>query len=98
MQPGTLRWRPSIWPIAPLIFCILGSAAAWLLLFSAIPPSDQDFPLGDDWAFARSFFRLAGRGHVLDYANWASMPQFGQWAWAWPFCQLLGYSHVTLRI
>jgi hypothetical protein len=56
-------------------------AALWGILFIAIPPWDQEFPLNDDWAFARGAFDFA-RGDGFHYLQWASMPQLGQWLWA----------------
>jgi hypothetical protein len=76
---------------------LAASAVAWAVLFVAIPPAAQDFPLNDDWAFARGALRLA-RGEGIHYGGWASMPQLGQWLWACPFVWLFGASHVTLRL
>jgi hypothetical protein len=76
---------------------LVASALAWLLLFLALPPSLQNFPLNDDWAFAQGAFRFA-RGEGIDYSGWASMPQLGQWLWACPFLWLLGFSFSSLRI
>jgi hypothetical protein len=70
--------------------------ALWVLLFVVIPPGEQDFPLNDDWAFARGVFTFA-RGDGFNYSHWASMPQLGQWLWAWPFIQIFGASHAALR-
>src|SRR5919202_557944 len=81
----------------PLACVLLASAACWVVLFAAVPPAAQDFPLDDDWAFSRGAFEfLNGRG--VRYLNWASMPQLGQWLWAAPFVWLLGESHVALRL
>jgi hypothetical protein len=71
------------------------SAAVWAILFTSVPA--QNFPLNDDWAFARSAFRFS-RGEGIDYGGWASMPQLGQWLWACPFLWLMGDSHVALRL
>jgi hypothetical protein len=83
--------------IPPVWVVIAASGLAWCLLLSALPPARQDFPLNDDWAFARGAFRFA-RGEGIDYDGWASMPQLGQWLWACPFVWLFGESHVVLRI
>jgi hypothetical protein len=81
---------------APLALVLLASVAAWLLLFAAVPPAKQDFPLDDDWAFARGAIDFAnGRG--VNYYGWAAMPQFGQWLWSWPFVRLFGPSFAVLR-
>src|SRR5262245_31902280 len=93
---GSIRqwWREDGRPLA---LVLLVSVASWLLLFAVIPPGTQDFPLDDDWAFARSAVDFAnGRG--VHYYGWASMPQFGQWLWSWPFVRLFGPSFAVLRI
>jgi hypothetical protein len=82
------------WPVALLI---AGLIMPWLVIFVALPPALQNFPINDDWAFAKAFRGwLEGRG--LNYQGWASMPLWGQFAWAWPWTCALGLSHVTLRI
>lgn len=69
--------------IAPAVVIAI-SAAAWAFLFRVIPPDRQNFPLADDWAYARGFLMFA-RGEGLHYLNWAPMPQLAQWLWALPF-------------
>jgi hypothetical protein len=81
----------------PLAMTLLGSAAAWLIVFVAVPPAEQNFPLNDDWAFARGAMLFA-QGQGIYYSHWATMPQLGQWVWAFPFLQVLGESHVALRV
>jgi hypothetical protein len=76
---------------------LAASAAAWGVLFAAVPPGAQDFPLSDDWAFARGAFLFA-RGEGVHYSGWASMPQLGQWLWSLPFVGALGESFVALRL
>jgi len=75
---------------------LAGSALSWGILFVLFPPSAQDFPLADDWAFSHGAFRFASEGRI-DYANWAAMPLLGQWLWAWPFIRIFGAGHATLR-
>jgi 4-amino-4-deoxy-L-arabinose transferase-like glycosyltransferase len=70
---------------------------AWIVLFIALPPGQQNFPLNDDWAFARGAFHFA-RGEGILYGGWASMPQLGQWAWACPFIWSFGESFFALRL
>src|SRR5437588_7237564 len=76
---------------------LLASLAAWAVLWVALPPAEQNFPLGDDWAFSHGMFEFV-KGNGIHYFQWASMPQLGQWLWATPFVWLLGASHVALRI
>ena len=81
---------PGLWPG-------LVSALAWGVIFISIPPAAQNFPLGDDWAFARGAIWFA-QGQGIHYSNWASMPQLGQWLWSWPFLQVIPWQHVALRL
>jgi hypothetical protein len=81
----------------PLLLVLCGSALMWGALFTVILPSDQDFPLVDDWAYARGVFAFA-QGQGIHYPKWASMPQLGQWLWACPFLWVFGINHVALRL
>ena len=83
--------------ISPVILPIAGSALLWAVVFFSIPASEQEFPLNDDWAFARGALLFA-RGEGIHYSGWASMPQLGQWLWALPFVAVFGPSHVALRL
>jgi hypothetical protein len=83
--------------LSPVVLALLVSALAWGVLFVCFPPNQQDFPLNDDWAFARGALMFA-RGEGIHYSNWASMPQLGQWLWACPFLWLLGPSFFALRL
>jgi hypothetical protein len=72
-------------------------AAAWCAVLSAFHLADLDFAVWDDWAFAKGALAfIAGEG--IHYQGAASMPQLGQWLWAWPFVKTLGPSFVTLRL
>jgi hypothetical protein len=91
-----MRVSPFLWPL-------LLSVLLWGILLTLLPPGAQDFPLNDDWAFARSTFLLA-HGDGIHYTRWASMPQLGQWLWAiavmraLDFFRFFGESHVALRV
>jgi 4-amino-4-deoxy-L-arabinose transferase-like glycosyltransferase len=99
MGTRTLARRPPAiaLTVPPLAVPLVASAVAWCLLFAAVPPGRQDFPLNDDWAFARGAFQFA-QGQGIDYGGWASMPQLGQWLWASPFVWSFGESHAALRL
>jgi hypothetical protein len=72
--------------------------AGWAALIYVFPPSRQDFPLGDDFAFSESAIRLT-RGEGIHYGEHASMPLLGQWLWAAPFLWLgSGCPHFALRM
>ena len=75
---------------------LLALAALWGGLFALFPPARQNFPLNDDWAYARGVFALV-RGDGLHYFGQPSTPLLGQWLWALPFVWLLGTSHAALR-
>ncbi len=89
--------RAAVFRFAPLSLVLGASLTAWCILCLAVPPSQQNFPLIDDWAFSRGVLLFAS-GQGIHYGNWASMPQLGQWLWAYPFLRLLGPSFFSLRI
>ncbi len=93
LPPEAPPHRPVLLRLLPLAV----SALAWAVLCCAFPPADQEFPLNDDWAFARGALAFY-RGEGIHYFDWASMPQLGQWLWAWPFVLVLGASNFALRV
>lgn len=93
-DPGNARPHHRI---PPWSWPILASAVAWAVLTVAIPPGRQDFPIGDDWAFAHGAIWFA-QGQGIHYSRWASMPQLGQWFFSLPFIMVMGPSHFALRI
>lgn len=78
----------------PLGLCVGVSGVLWGLLL--VVPGGLNFPVIDDWAFARGAFLFAG-GKGVHYFEWASMPQLGQWLWATPFVWVLGERFAALR-
>jgi hypothetical protein len=80
-----------------LAVVLLGSAGCWLGLLILVPPVRQEFPLADDWAFAKGAFLFA-QGQGCHYFRWAAMPQLGQWLWAVPFIEVMGPRHLALRL
>jgi hypothetical protein len=83
--------------VPPVIWPLLLSAVAWAVILADIPPQRQDFPLHDDWAFARGAFAFF-HGQGIHYSQWAAMPQLGQWLWSLPFLAVLGETHFSLRL
>src|SRR5689334_21989508 len=82
--------------LLPLAFFLGVAVSPWVLIGTAIPYHEQDFPLLDDFAYTRgacSFFH----DHELDYQHWASMPLLGQWLWSAPFLAVLGDSYLATR-
>ncbi len=94
---GEVAPARSHWPVVMAVGLIAGLGILWAILFFVVPFGEQNFPLNDDWAFARGAFTFA-RGEGLNYSHWSSMPQLGQWLWAWPFIEVLGESHAALRL
>src|SRR4051794_6926577 len=82
--------------LLPLAFVLTVVVSPWVVIGTAIPFHEQNFPLIDDWAFTRgaySFFH----NHELDYQYWASVPLLGQWLWSVPFLAVLGDSFQAAR-
>ncbi|HTU18135.1 MAG TPA: glycosyltransferase family 39 protein [Gemmataceae bacterium] len=94
---SVIQRRTLAYSVSPLLGVLAGSAFAWIVLSIVFSPVQQNFPLNDDWAFARGAFLFA-RGEGIHYSNWASMPQLGQWVWACPLLWLLGDSFFALRV
>jgi 4-amino-4-deoxy-L-arabinose transferase-like glycosyltransferase len=55
-----------------------------------------NFPLNDDWAFARSVWWLLEDG-MLKLDDWPDMSLIGQVLWGGLFCKIFGLSHFVLR-
>jgi hypothetical protein len=83
--------------LRPLLATLAAVAASWAVLFVAIPPRLQNFPMMDDWSFAHLAFRLA-RGGGIRYDGWPSMPVLGQCLWAVPFVWAFGESYLAMRM
>src|SRR5712671_6036943 len=80
-------------PCAGMDLLIL--AALWLASLSAVWPIG-DFPLNDDWAFARSVKHLLETGNYQP-TEWAAMPLFTQTLGGALFCLPTGFSFNALR-
>src|SRR5580765_8375698 len=86
-------WVREIPPRAGTDLLIL--AAFWLVGLLVVWPVGN-FPLNDDWAFARSVKRLLETGSFYPTA-WAAMPLFTQTLWGALFCLPMGFSFNALR-
>jgi hypothetical protein len=95
-QPATGAMA-SMRQLLPLAWVLAASAIVWAFLFALFPPSQQNFPLGDDWAFIRGFLAWS-KGQGIHYLKWASMPELGQWVWAFPWTWAGGDHIVILRL
>ncbi|MDR3632840.1 MAG: glycosyltransferase family 39 protein [Isosphaeraceae bacterium] len=80
-----------------LLLLLAAPLGLWVLIFVAVPPTAQEFPLNDDWAYSKGLFAFA-RGEGIHYYRQPSMPLLGQWILAVPFVRLVGESHVALRL
>lgn len=56
-----------------------------------------NFPLNDDWAYARSVMNLLDNGKLI-IGDWPAMTLVGQTIYSAIFCKIFGFSFVTLRI
>jgi hypothetical protein len=66
-------------------------------LVTAIVSPWGNYPLNDDWLFARATKIFARTGlFVIDTPTAPSL--IGQLIWTWPFVKLFGFSHVLLRV
>ncbi|MCC6723803.1 MAG: glycosyltransferase family 39 protein [Saprospiraceae bacterium] len=69
--------------------------AIWLLAILLVHPIG-DFPLNDDFSYARSTMNLS-EGGTLRYDPWLSMTLLAQVLWGTAFCKLFGFSFTVLR-
>jgi hypothetical protein len=92
-EASAKKHRPWL-PIQLVLACYV---AAWILIWIAVPAAKQQFPLDDDWAFARGVFRFA-RGEGIHYEGWASIPLLGQWIWAMPWVRVWPDDQAALRL
>jgi 4-amino-4-deoxy-L-arabinose transferase-like glycosyltransferase len=69
--------------------------ATWLLAILLVNPLG-DFPLNDDFSYARSTMNLS-EGGALRYDPWLSMTLLAQVLWGTAFCKLFGFSFTVLR-
>jgi Dolichyl-phosphate-mannose-protein mannosyltransferase len=75
---------------------ILGLTGLWLALILVVDPRG-DFPLLDDWSYARSVKVLVEQGKLY-YDGWNSMTLFLQVLYGALFCLPFGFSFEALRI
>lgn len=99
--PGMPAWR-SRWR-ARLAPALAAGARPWLIALAlfvasvaAIAPWGN-YPLNDDWQYARAARVLAETGHI-EIDTPIAPALIGQLVLAWPFVALFGFSHVLLRL
>ena len=106
LAPGCgFRCITGVHPLAPVVSGRPASlrrpeahvlAVAWLAAL-ALAGIGGDFPLNDDWSYARTVQRLAETG-VYAPGGWTSMPLLANVAWGALFCLPAGFSHEALRL
>ena len=67
----------------------------WIAALIIINPI-SNFPLNDDWSYARSVFSLTENGN-LEYCGWMSMTLLTQVLWGSIFVKIFGFSFTVLR-
>lgn len=68
-----------------------------LLLGTLLVNPSGDFPLNDDWAYAKSVKHLVETGELM-LVNWPAMTLVAQIYWGALFCWLFGFSFTVLRM
>jgi hypothetical protein len=68
----------------------------WLLVILLINPTGN-FPLNDDWCYAKSVKTLLEDNYLKLY-NWGEMTLVGQVIWGFLFTKLFGFSFTVLRV
>src|SRR6266487_3027811 len=90
LRPPTASRRIPLLPSPPAVLI-----AAMALLLVAVPPAG-DFPIADDWLYARMVKSLVELGQ-LQISPWSSATFVLQAYWGALFAQLFGFSHSVLR-
>ncbi len=74
---------------------ILLLLSCWITGILIVGPSG-DFPLNDDWAYARGVYSLVEEGKLrLD--TWPAMTLIAQIGVGWIYCEIFGFSFEVLR-
>lgn len=68
----------------------------WLAIIIIINPKGE-FPLNDDWAYAKSVQHLVNTGSYI-LIDWPAMSLIAQIYWGGLFCSIFGFSFTVLRI
>lgn len=77
------------------LYAVLAIVAVWLIAVALINPSGN-FPLNDDWCYARAVYSLIGN-HQIHFASIITMTLIAQVVWGALFCLLFGPSFNALR-
>jgi 4-amino-4-deoxy-L-arabinose transferase-like glycosyltransferase len=74
----------------------LSLSVLWIICAIIVNPIGN-FPLNDDWAYAKNVFYLSEQG-ILKYSDWPAMTLISQMLWGAAFCKVFGFSFTILRI
>ena len=77
------------------VLAVIIVSCVWLLLVFIVNPVGE-FPLNDDWSYARAVQSLVEHGH-LELSGFTSMPLIAQVLWGALFCLHFGFSFTALR-
>jgi hypothetical protein len=80
---------PSWW--SPVFLTI-----TWVVACIVVNPSGE-FPIIDDWAYAKNVQSLVLHGQVV-FSNWPAMTLIAQTFWGALACKIFGFSFLTLRM
>ena len=75
----------------------IGLLVAWIAMLWLIDPRGE-FPLNDDWAYARAVKTLHDTGQMELPTYWASMTLVGHVIWGWLITAPFGFSLLALRL
>ncbi len=73
---------------------IVLSVLWWGLIFLVGPWGN--FPLNDDWAYAKNVYELSENGRLF-FHDWPAMTLLTQMVWGAFFCKIFGFSFEVLR-
>lgn len=71
-------------------------ALLWMASILIVNPIGE-FPLNDDWAFARGVYNLLEKGQLI-LGDWPAITLVAQLFWGALFCKIFGLSLTVLRI
>ncbi|MBX2876934.1 MAG: glycosyltransferase family 39 protein [Saprospiraceae bacterium] len=71
-------------------------ALLWMISIVMVNPIGE-FPLNDDWAFARAVYNLIEKGELI-LGDWPAITLVAQLYWGALFCKIFGLSLTVLRI
>ncbi len=75
---------------------LIALLSTWLLAMLLVDPRGE-FPLNDDFSFAKSVYNLCVEGRVL-FDDWLAMTFVAQWLWGNGWCEVFGFSFTVLRL